>query len=1010
MASPNEAGSTKCLGLSLKTALTEEAVDPVDLQGMTPLHWSAFHNKPKHCAALLKAGADSRALDYEGKTALHWGCSPKGAACAKVLTNFDPALVNIADGLNQTPLHMSIGERATETTGIFVKCKGVRLDAQDNTDRTPLMWAAALGDAEGIEMLLKAGSDRTIQDGTLGGTALHYAAQYNHSEAISVLLDGAAPGFTELTDVNGASSLVWAISNGSIDVITSILAAETAAAAAGGGGDAASNGGGGDDGAVTGGADEAAAGDAPAAPKVVDRQDNDGRTALHASAYAGNADATALLIKHDAALDIVDAVGQSPLFTACEQGHTEVCSALLHAGCRHDLEDSEGRHAIHWASIGGFDQIVSALLTVGANATHADGRGETPLHYAAFFGRSAAAALLCDASHADVQDYDGITPVHWTALQGHPDTLTVLLERGAYPNYMEANGDKATALDYAINGNHTECAAILEQYGGVDYKQMELYAVVLIQKKFREWRKRHASKQEHAFEKKKAEAATTIAAHYRGHKARQSVSLIRQEMQDTSNREDRELEDLELKRAAEMTKLAQARSEQLNAAIADRYAAHQAKAQLLEDKIRAAEQEAAAHRQQIEKQLQQQRARLMKHTHEREKLERTQVEAKRQWERQDSLLKRRESQVEKDVSLQRREAERRLKLHPAAGGGKPVGAAKRKKKRGSSSSVVVAGDEGDAGAGGRNASRLSKEAARGSIGPGGLLLTLSMAPAEGDGGGGDGDGGRATPSSSPVRDRREREKMLSAARAPSKQTTKMLSPKKAEAAAAVAELARSEAEFSATAMLKATAQMVKTEKRRVNEIRAKLSAARIIQRAFRNFKSNGFLRTLPKTANRQRRTNGGGGNGADASGRRQQQHVNPRAGQSHQKVTQFNSTTPSLNIVGLIDSAAEQKREEVAVLTIQLWWRRYKSWKYQQTKSIREQQKAQQRSRASNRVKKAAVRTSRLYGSAIPNMPDIAVGRYRQADSHKRNSIRREQAKSGGAERRGRVSFPKIGA
>jgi ankyrin repeat protein len=147
---------------------------------MTPLHWSAFHNKPKHCSALLKAGAHPRAFDYEGKTALHWSCSAKGAACAKALLDFDPGLVNLPDARcsffdrnvplgcslllpvgavtcvktlkaqKQTPLHMSVGEKATEITTIFVKQEGVNLDAQDQTDRTPLMWAAALGDVRCI--------------------------------------------------------------------------------------------------------------------------------------------------------------------------------------------------------------------------------------------------------------------------------------------------------------------------------------------------------------------------------------------------------------------------------------------------------------------------------------------------------------------------------------------------------------------------------------------------------------------------------------------------------------------------------------------------------------------------------------------------------------------------------------------------------------------------------------------------------------------------------------------
>lgn len=983
---------------------------------MTPLHWSAFHNKPKHCAALLKAGADSRALDYEGKTALHWSCSPKGAACAKVLINFDPNLVNIADGQSQTPLHMSIGERAAETTGIFVKSNGVALDAQDNTDRTPLMWAAALGDAEGIEVLLKAGADRLIQDGQLGGSALHYAAQYNHLEAVTMLLDGANSGFVNIVDVNGASPLVWAISNGSVDVITSILTAAAAAAAATAA--AAADGGSGVGvGVSNGAADGSSAGGDGQAGKVVDRQDNDGRTALHASAYAGNVQATELLIKHDAALDVVDTVGQSPLFTACEHGHADVCNALLHAGCRHDLEDSEGRHAIHWASIGGFEQIVSALLTAGATATYPDGRGETPLHYAAFFGRSATAALLCDASSPDVQDYDGITPVHWTALQGHPETLAVLLERGAYPNYMEGNGDKATPLDYAVNGNHTECAAMLEQYGGVDYKQMELYAVLLIQKHFRAWRKRNASKQEHEHERRKSEAATTIAAHYRGHKARQSVSMIRQEKQESTNLQEKKLEDQELERAAEITKLALAKKEQLNAAIADRYAAHQAKAQLLEDKISAAEQEAAAHRQLIEKQLQQQRARLLKHTREREKLERDQVEAKRQWERQDLLLKKREGQVEKDVTLQRREAERRLTLHPAAGGGKPVGRATSRR------------DGSGNGSGGGSSARLGNDPnSRASVGPGGLLLTLSMATDDGDGSGGGSRStasspSRATPSSSPTREKREREKKLSEGNQASKYGSSLSAPEALKAAAAENGHSQSDAEFSATAMLKATAQMVQTEKRRVTAIRVKLRAARIIQRAFRNFKANGFLRTLPKSGKKKQRhqTNGGGGSGGVGRKPPQQRETSVAStiygntAQQQQKVHQYNGATPPMNMVGLVDSATQRKREEVAVLTIQLWWRRYKSWKYQQTKARKAQQKAQQRGRASNRVKKAAVRTSRLYGSAVPIMPDITLGRYRQADSHRRNSVRTEQSKSAGVQRRSekdqrRVSFPKIGA
>lgn len=42
------------------------------LQGMTSLHWAAFHNRPQHTQTLLHKGADLTLVDKDFKTALHW--------------------------------------------------------------------------------------------------------------------------------------------------------------------------------------------------------------------------------------------------------------------------------------------------------------------------------------------------------------------------------------------------------------------------------------------------------------------------------------------------------------------------------------------------------------------------------------------------------------------------------------------------------------------------------------------------------------------------------------------------------------------------------------------------------------------------------------------------------------------------------------------------------------------------------------------------------------------------
>lgn len=41
-------------------------------QGMTSLHWAAFHNRPQHTQILLHKGADLTLVDKDFKTALHW--------------------------------------------------------------------------------------------------------------------------------------------------------------------------------------------------------------------------------------------------------------------------------------------------------------------------------------------------------------------------------------------------------------------------------------------------------------------------------------------------------------------------------------------------------------------------------------------------------------------------------------------------------------------------------------------------------------------------------------------------------------------------------------------------------------------------------------------------------------------------------------------------------------------------------------------------------------------------
>ena len=339
-----------------------------------------------------------------------------------------------------------------------------------------------------IAMLLAAKANPALIDNE-GASALHYAAQHNHIDAIKLLATSAA--LTNVEDQNGANPLMWAAAGNHEAAIQTLL----------------------DCGAE------------------VNHVDKSGRSALHTAVYGGSVECTTLLLDAKADEAIADASGQTALFSACNEGRVDLAAILLKYGSDPRVQDVEARTPAHWAAIVGHGDVVELLVhqfqqyfwtiplcispsftTLTCHATcilnvvpmlmmlaiaHAHGacnsimpdimpdsrlqvtespeimsdpdeRGETIMHYSAFFGHPEIVAYLITVE-ADInaQDYDGITALHWGALKGNTAIVRQLCEAGVYTNYMEANGAKSTAYDYAVNGGFDECAAVIAEYGGM---------------------------------------------------------------------------------------------------------------------------------------------------------------------------------------------------------------------------------------------------------------------------------------------------------------------------------------------------------------------------------------------------------------------------------------------------------------------------------------------------------------------------------------------------------------
>ncbi|XP_031216074.1 ankyrin repeat domain-containing protein 55 isoform X4 [Mastomys coucha] len=159
-----------------------------DTEGMTPLHWAAFHNRPQHTQMLLKKGADPTLVDKDFKTALHWAVqSGNRILCSIILSHQQgPSIINYDDESGKTCVHIAAASGFGDIINDLAKVPECNLQALDVDDRTPLHWAAAAGKAECVQSLLNLGMDSNLRD-INESTPLAYALYCGHTACVQLL-------------------------------------------------------------------------------------------------------------------------------------------------------------------------------------------------------------------------------------------------------------------------------------------------------------------------------------------------------------------------------------------------------------------------------------------------------------------------------------------------------------------------------------------------------------------------------------------------------------------------------------------------------------------------------------------------------------------------------------------------------------------------------------------------------------------------------------------------------
>ena len=282
-------------------------------------------------------------------------------------------------------------------------------------DYNELVPAIRAGREANVERLIKSGADVNLPTDHQE-IPLIEAVKSENNALVKILL--AAGANTEAV-FKGATPLMWASSQGSLQIIETLKSFNAS----------------------------------------LDATDTQGNTAVAWAVKNSQEKAIRVLAEAGASIEIHNNKGKTPLMIGAEVADLNTLQALLESGARLENVDNEGRTAL-------FDAVgscnvgnVKFLLDAGAQMNREDSKGMTPLMEAAVKGCVGAARHLIDAG-ADIYAETKRNVMVETFDQG--SLINVIL--GGYKTYIPAG---ATAYTFAEKFGKTAVMTVLQEADGI---------------------------------------------------------------------------------------------------------------------------------------------------------------------------------------------------------------------------------------------------------------------------------------------------------------------------------------------------------------------------------------------------------------------------------------------------------------------------------------------------------------------------------------------------------------
>ncbi len=206
----------------LRTLIAQGVSLDADASGITPLLAAtrdSWHGRPDAVAMLLANGADVRAADPQGNTALHHAARSTDPGVAALLIDAQ-ARIDAANDNGQTPLAMACAAGNWRLAKFLLE-RGASVAPAGAM--APLLAAATADDDDpaGVQLLLRHRAQLADAIDGEGRGALHLAAQAGHSAIVQTLLDSGAG--VDARDATQTTPLMLAAQGGHRDAIDALL-------------------------------------------------------------------------------------------------------------------------------------------------------------------------------------------------------------------------------------------------------------------------------------------------------------------------------------------------------------------------------------------------------------------------------------------------------------------------------------------------------------------------------------------------------------------------------------------------------------------------------------------------------------------------------------------------------------------------------------------------------------------------------------------------------------------